>query len=403
MFDLSSINSNESISYYWDIFYKNVNHDKVFLYFFENNELKPFTYKELNAKAHCLAAYFIKAGINQEDKILIITDNHPNFLIVDLACQIIGIPNLSLPINFENTKLQNILQSFKPKFLFFNDYNLYLNAQPILKDYNIFTILFEQHFQKIAEYANIVLLDTAIEIGKVYWRENQLTISELKNSVNPVKAKIYLNIHNHFNQSDFLQNLKKISKVYFHPNYNPPHNILITSLPYHILYRYHIYLALLSYHTIYLGSPKVITSKLIRTYNIHHWIASQKDFHDCTNKWFTKNKKGFNGIAISNKKKLLVLKTQNKNLPFGLKIKSNITSFQRTLLKYQWGKLSTIHILEHEIDIEDLLLWNTMNIPLLSYLINNHAQIIQHRLLDINSNNQLPSFHSSNTFQENFF
>ncbi len=403
MFDLSIYNDKLTFPKLWDSFYKSVNHDKIFLKYYESTSHQILTYKELNAKAHCFAAYLVKLGIQKNDKLLLISQNNPNFYIIELACNFLGIKSLTLPYFYEGNKIQETLLKFKPKLCYIESYSIYQKIQKEIQNLCEITLLYEKNSESIAENETVVLIETAIEIGKIFWRENQNLMNDLKNSVQDNDVFIYLTPEHYITNKEFVLNLKKIANNFEQNSKNKETRLLINSLPFHILAKYSFYLGIFRHFLIYLCENEVLTQSFIKKNKINHLVSSGKLLNELTNQWFNQ-KKWSRNFAIQKQKRKLEYKIQNKNLPFGLKIQSNISFLQRSLLKSQWGELNMIHVLESETNLEDILNWNVINIPILSYQIDWKGNVVGQNVLNLNKNIQVPQFNQNHKFyNEDFF
>ncbi len=403
MFDLSIYNDKYTFPKLWDKFYKSINHDNVFLNYYEGISLQKVTYKELNAKAHCFAAFLAKNGIKKNDKIVLISQNNPNFYVVELACNLLGIKSLTLPYLNDEKKIQETLHSFKPKLCYIDGYSIYQKIQQEIQNLCKITLLNEKNFEKIAENQTVVLIETAIEIGKVFWRENQDLMNELKNSVHENDILLCITPENSITNKEFILNLKKIINNFNIQSKNKETRLLINSLPFHLLAKYSFYLGIFRHFIIYIGENEILSQSFIKKHKINHLVSSGKLLNQLSYEWLNQ-KKWSKNFAIQKQKKKLEYKIQNKNLPFGLKIQSKIFSFQRSLLKLQWGSLNTIHTSENEINLEHVLNWNAINIPILTYQIDFKGNIVGQNLVNLNKDIQIPILNQNYKFySENFF
>lgn len=372
MKDFFEWNLPKTISSYWDFFYKNVNHDKVFLFYFDSKSIKTFTYKELNAKAHCLSAYFAKNGLKSSDGIITLYCNHPSYYIIDLACSFIGLRHLSIPHNASIHQFNETIQKFSPRFVVIYSYEIYQKYSEVLKLHPLNILVYETEIAKIAENENFIILDNAIELGKTYWRENQNFINTLKSSVSENQAFFYFNCNDFITQKDFITSLIKLIASFNNKNNSQKQSIsiLISAPPYHILNKYFFYTIWGQNFVIYLCNNNPLNANFFKKNKINHWITTGNELKYFTQKWINGINK-FNRLAIEQQKSILRLKMHNQNLPISLTIKSKITDLQRRFLKFPFRYLDSIHILMDELDIDELLFWNSLKIPIKSYQIIN--------------------------------
>lgn len=384
MFEFLNFNEKITIPYLWDTFYKNVKHEQPFLYYLENKELKSFTYKELYAKSHCFAAYLLKIGLKKGNKILVISKNNPQFLIIDLACHLIGINNWVIKHQNNETNWKEIFLHFQPHFTIIEDYEVYQNLFE-LQYLSTPVVLIEKNFDKIALKDHLVLFDTAIEIGKNYWRENQDYINELKFNVKENDILFYTSFSQFLTHREFIFNLQNFKKyeVSLKKN-NGSIRLLLSLLPFHLLYRYAIYSGIFQQNIIYLMDYQNITNSSIKKYKINQWYHSGKELSQFTNNWFEGKENYFLRTFIHKSKNKLHKKINNQNLPFGLKIQLNLFYFYKEYLKHSWSNSLQIHVLENELSLDTLIYWNIINIPVVTYLIDNQAKVHSAKFNNLN-------------------
>lgn len=409
MFDLTVYNGHKTIPSLWDEFYKNVNHEQEFLFYYEDHQRKSFTFKELHAKAHCFSAFMLANGLKKGVNALILSKYNPNFIVIDLACQLIGISSLTISPTVSNEQIQECTLKLNPQIIIIEGYDLFLSFSPYFGNNQVLKILLENQLDKIkiSGIENVILYETAIELGKVYWRENQEYIYNLKLKVEEKSDLFFIDPSKKISHKEFIANIIKIFKLNsFKLKKADSSKILISLLPSHLLYRYFVYLGLYTHFRIFLNPVEKVNTKYIRKNRIQFWICSGKKFSDFTEIWFQeKLKKWWFKLAIQSNQLKFQLSIQKQNLPFGLKIKLMITSILRKILKMYWGKLENIHILENETSSHEFSLWNSIHIPLVSYQIDKNGSVIKVNLVNLNKYPTLPDLSNSSIslYNENFF
>lgn len=74
----------------------------------DNGELL-LTYKQLQRRVYAIAAYFLSIGLKKGDKLALLSDNRLEWLLVDLACQILGIIDVPRGANVSVDEMKYIL------------------------------------------------------------------------------------------------------------------------------------------------------------------------------------------------------------------------------------------------------------------------------------------------------
>jgi len=77
----------------------------------------PITYKELSQNVKILSNSFKKLGINKGDKIAILSENRPEWVISDLSIMFIGAVSVPLHTTFSSKAISNILNHSRAKIL----------------------------------------------------------------------------------------------------------------------------------------------------------------------------------------------------------------------------------------------------------------------------------------------
>lgn len=94
--------------------------DKVALQIKKDTGWQRTTYRQLADRVEGLAAYFYDQGIRKGDRIGLICENRPEWMIVYLGAVKIGAVIVPLDPNLKSPELSFILKNCQPKFLFFS-------------------------------------------------------------------------------------------------------------------------------------------------------------------------------------------------------------------------------------------------------------------------------------------
>ncbi|MCR4422541.1 MAG: AMP-binding protein [Exilispira sp.] len=74
----------------------------------DNGELL-LSYKQLQRRIYALASYFVSIGLKRGDKLALLSDNRLEWLLVDLACQVLGIIDVPRGANISEDEMKYIL------------------------------------------------------------------------------------------------------------------------------------------------------------------------------------------------------------------------------------------------------------------------------------------------------
>ncbi|MCS6905015.1 MAG: AMP-binding protein [Bacteroidia bacterium] len=179
----------------WDYVLKNVNTDEVFLVL--GNQT--FSYKQLNALAWCIAAYFFSKQLKKGDKIVLFTKNSPFGVYIDWAAQFVGGVSIYIPPDTSVEIAQKIIRETKPKFIFLSEYRCYFNNKAWLDSFTpqLEIICYISRDDELQEADRITDLSYAVEWGKIFWRENLNLLKERRNSLKPLETSTIFYFHTH--------------------------------------------------------------------------------------------------------------------------------------------------------------------------------------------------------------
>jgi len=145
------------------------------------------TYKEVNANAHCIAAYLLKKGVQKGDCVAVLSRQSPWYVSFDLAIQFLGCVNVTLPENFSElsyTAVEDFLKNSACKAVLISHYALYQTHKALLD--RVATgaeiIVHVQEEEEISEADRFTALERVIKIGQTDWRENNALLQERKRS-----------------------------------------------------------------------------------------------------------------------------------------------------------------------------------------------------------------------------
>lgn len=185
----------------WDQLYRRVSPEGVAVEVLGRQGTERLTYKELNARAHCLAAYLLSKGLGSAEPVLIISQAQVQLVPLDLGVQLAG--GVSVVVGGDGTlaQLQQTLAAVQPSAILVADLATYRRLQGALDGYvsaaasphrllpEVIVATVPSDEAKEADRAT--LLDRAIELGKVYWREQTALVKAAKDAIDPDQTAIW--------------------------------------------------------------------------------------------------------------------------------------------------------------------------------------------------------------------
>ena len=142
-----------------EIFLENYkkNQNKDFLHFLENTQYKPLTWEETNQKINSLSNFFSENNVIKGDRILLISENRPEWLISDLA--IINLGAITVPnyTTYTEKDFSFVIKNCTPKGLIVSNSQLFKKvisaAKALSYDFK-FIIQFERGNLSNVKYYN---------------------------------------------------------------------------------------------------------------------------------------------------------------------------------------------------------------------------------------------------------
>ena len=107
--------------------------DKPLLWFKKKNEYEYYTWKNVKNKINLLSNKLIKLGLKKGDKVVIVSENNPNWFISDFSIMLAG--GITVPAYTTYTKkdYEYLFKNCKAKMIFVSNKQLFLNCLPAIK------------------------------------------------------------------------------------------------------------------------------------------------------------------------------------------------------------------------------------------------------------------------------
>lgn len=165
----------------WDQLYRHVSPEAVVAEVLQGERVVTLTYKELNARAHCLAAYLLAKGLRAGDRVALIADAHPQLLPLDLAIQLAGGISVVIGGAQRAPRVRALLDAAQPRVVLVAALDTYRQLQHAIDGYAAHggdplspaseVIVAAASGDELVEADRATHLERAIELGKVSWRE----------------------------------------------------------------------------------------------------------------------------------------------------------------------------------------------------------------------------------------
>ena len=108
--------------------------DKPLLWYKINNQYKSYSWKIVRKRILLLSSKLIRLGIKKGDKVIIISENNPNWFITDFAIMFAG--GITVPAYTTYTKkdYEYLIKDSQAKMVFISNKKLFLNFLPAIKN-----------------------------------------------------------------------------------------------------------------------------------------------------------------------------------------------------------------------------------------------------------------------------
>ncbi len=143
-----------------------------------NGKWEKFSTKFYAEKTNFLSCALLDLGLKKGDKIAIISNNRPEWNIVEMATSQIGVVSVPIYPTISDDDYFYILKHSEIKILFVSDESLYLRMQKITKDIKFIQEIYSfDHLENAKNYKEL------IEIGEKIFPERYDFLKNLKNSI----------------------------------------------------------------------------------------------------------------------------------------------------------------------------------------------------------------------------
>ena len=151
------------------------------------------SWEEFRDLVHAMAGYLHKQGMRKGDRVAILSENRPEWMITDMATQIIGGVNVSLYTSLPATQAGFIVAD-SGSIVFITSTSIQLRkAEQIFDDCPELKEIITMSEMRSEHPDYVTAWDDALEVGRAYWKENEGMLSSLAQEVTPedLSALIY--------------------------------------------------------------------------------------------------------------------------------------------------------------------------------------------------------------------
>jgi long-chain acyl-CoA synthetase len=130
---------------------------------------------------NAISAFLLDIGLKPADKVSILSANKPEWMMLDFACQQVGIILVPLFPSVSAKDFNFILRHAECQALFLGEPKLYEKYAPMVK--NIQSI--KNIYLLDGNHENVLNIEKIIQSGKEAWRKYQHEIEKIKNKIGP--------------------------------------------------------------------------------------------------------------------------------------------------------------------------------------------------------------------------
>ena len=178
-----------SISQFWRDIFPQGNAEKPRLFSLIPGRELSWSVKDINAQAHCVAAYLFEKKISRGEHIFVYANDPCFFLLVELACQFIGVIPIQVESGIQDSQFEKIAETSKVKLILIDDTGAFIKERGIpgfLQALQHIIIGSEEEPQLPEE--KLITFDRTIELGKIAWRNFSKELKEIKASILPTEV-----------------------------------------------------------------------------------------------------------------------------------------------------------------------------------------------------------------------
>ena len=126
--------------------------DKPLLWYKKNNQYKSYSWRVVRERILLLSSKLIKLGIKKGDKVIIVSENNPNWFITDFAIMLAGGVTVPAYTTYTKKDYEYLIKDSKAKIVFVSNKKLFLNFLPAIKNYKQIRNIFS--YEKISHDIN---------------------------------------------------------------------------------------------------------------------------------------------------------------------------------------------------------------------------------------------------------
>ena len=158
-----------------------------------SKEWVPISWAELSQRVNSMSAYLFEQGVRKGDRVALLTENRPEWTIIDLACQNLGAVNVSLYTSLPASQVAFILQDSGSRIFFVSTSIQERKAEEVFDSCEDLTRIVTMMTPRTERPEYVTTWDEAERLGESLWPKHSAAIQSLTASVTPrdVAALIY--------------------------------------------------------------------------------------------------------------------------------------------------------------------------------------------------------------------
>lgn len=176
--------SHDRIQDFWQSLLPRDKADQPCLYTWRKERFQACSFKDLNAQAHCAAAFLMDSGLQKGGVLAVISEASMPLLAVDLALQFLGATGLYLSPDLPQKDITNAIRQHKAQFVFVGEHETFarLGELAALKP-ELKTIFLNTEDAEGLSAEKLITFDIMVLRGKSVWREQAQRLADCKEAV----------------------------------------------------------------------------------------------------------------------------------------------------------------------------------------------------------------------------
>ena len=143
------------------------------------------TWEVMEERVHALTGFLHKRGIRKGDRVALISENRPEWMMVDMATQLLGGVNVSLYTSLPASQIAYILRDSGAELVFVSTSIQLRKVEQIFDECPDLKLIVTMSDLRKEHEAAVLSWDAALSEGGAFWQEHAPALSELSSRVQP--------------------------------------------------------------------------------------------------------------------------------------------------------------------------------------------------------------------------